>query len=82
MARLIMFTRPDGGVTFRSPAPNGRRPRETEDAFLARLIQDAIDSGKAADTPVIVEDTVKPTDRSRRADWARSGNTVITRSRI
>ncbi len=67
----IIFTRSNGEITVRNLLPGAMAQDFTN------AIQHAIDSGKAVDTPVVVDQTDIPADRIFRNAWRRSGGTVL-----
>lgn len=77
MSRVVIFTRADAGVTIRRMVPNGIREGETETDYLNRLVADAVASGKAVDTPAIIEESALPDGRADRNAWQSDGNTVV-----
>ena len=75
MAKFIVFDRADGGVSIFNPAPSLKLAAETEDAFLARVMQDGTLLPAGAINPrVVTEDEAlaltvppPPTYREQRA---------------
>ena len=67
---VIIFSRGSGEVTVRN-MPAGASDQDFQDAM-----QDAVNSGKAADIPEIVADTTLLADRNFRVAWRRSGSVV------
>jgi len=70
MNKRIIYTRADGGCSVVTPAPNGKRDGEDDDAFLARLIAGL--PADAKDVRVIDANEV-PTDRTFRNAWRNNG---------
>lgn len=68
MNMRIVYTRPDGGVSVCVPAPGARRPKETNDQWLARVIVSDVPSG-ASDVHIVDVDAL-PADRTFRNAWA------------
>lgn len=73
--KKIIYTRPDGGCSVVTPAPNARRPDESEAAFLARIRQKSVPAN-ATDIR-IVEPTEIPSDREFRGAWRQRPEGVV-----
>ena len=71
MDKRIVFTRADGGLSVLGPAPRARRPDESEEAFLARII--AKDVPKDATGVRIISVSEIPADRTFRNAWTDTG---------
>ena len=67
----IIFTRPDGGVTVRSPSP--RRLAEFEDEVEGMAAIQARNLPAGATDVVQVDEADIPTDRTFRNAWKHSG---------
>jgi hypothetical protein len=63
MMNVIVYTRPDGGVSIVHPAPGARRPKETEAEFVERILQ------KDATNVRIIDKSEVPSDRTFRNAW-------------
>src|SRR5690606_22192825 len=70
--KLIVYTRPDGGVSVIHPAPKARREDETEEQFLERIRRKRV---PADATNVLVCEDV-PRDRDFREAWECRGASV------
>lgn len=64
--KVIAYTRPDGGVSVITPAPEAQLPNETEAEFLARI---RLKDVPANATNVIEVDKEDLPPRETRSSW-------------
>jgi hypothetical protein len=77
MAKVIVFTDARGRLVLRRPAFNDRTNAGlTEEEQLQREADRAVSSGKAADTPVVMEESDVEADRSFRNAFVKNDSGV------
>ena len=77
MAKVIVFTNSKGRVVLRRPAFNDRiNAGMSEEEQLQREVDRAVSSGKAVDTPVVMEESDIESDRTFRNAFARGESSV------
>lgn len=77
MTKVIVFTDARGRLVLRRPAFNDRANAGlTEEEQLQREADRAVSSGKAADTPVVMEESDVETDRSFRNAFVKNESSV------
>ncbi len=68
--RVIVYERPDGGVTSVSPAPNNQQPGESDDDFLLRVIAEAVPPD-ATNVEIILRSNLPSSDFHNA--WVKTG---------
>lgn len=69
--KVIVYTRPDGGMSVFNPAPNARLQGEDDDTFLRRVQARAVPAD--ATNIQFVEPSAIPPDRTFRNAWEQRG---------
>lgn len=72
--KKIIYSRPDGILCVCHPAPQAKLKDETEEAFLARVIERSVPSDAVGVR--IVEHTEIPSDRYFRNAWKDTGSAL------
>ena len=73
--KVIVYTRPGGGLSIVRPAVEAMLAGESEDAFIQRVM--AKDIPADASDVQILEPSAIPEDRAKRRAWRRSGTLVV-----
>lgn len=77
--KVILYTRPDGGVSVVHPADSGRLKNEAEDVWMERVKERSVPQD-ATDIR-IVDASVIPTDRTFRNAWKPDLSVDMTKAR-
>lgn len=89
MTKMIVFTKPDGGLARMMPAPAMRLPEETDEVFLSRIAQRDVPPGQAwrvvesAQMPVLFpDDVVFDLQQNVVVDMSKARQTHLNRVRM